>query len=213
MKIQNLDYRFVLVDAYKSLGLNEMDLAVLLVCDNILKEQPMLITPDVLALKMTYDLKTLDEVLVNLLNKGYLSYDSKGKTIITSIQPTLEKVASYVVKQFVKESKITVDENKEKAIENIYSKFENSLGRTLAPLEFEKIKEWIDQGVSEELILLSLEECKAKSSRITLRAIDKLIIKKLSEQEIAKEGYSSVTSTWKTPIDKTIDMLGKENDK
>ena len=40
-----------------------------------------------------------------------------------------------------------------KAIENIYSKFESSLGRTLAPLEFEKIKEWVSQGVSEELIL------------------------------------------------------------
>ena len=57
MKIQSLDYRFVLVDAYKALGLNEMDLAVLLVCDNILKEQPMLITADVLALKMKYDVK------------------------------------------------------------------------------------------------------------------------------------------------------------
>ena len=56
MKIQNLDYRFVLVDAYKALGLNEMDLAVLLVCDNILKEQPMIITSDVLDLKMTEDL-------------------------------------------------------------------------------------------------------------------------------------------------------------
>ena len=213
MKIQNLDYRFVLVDAYKTVGLNELDLAVLLVCDNILKEQPMLITADVLALKMTYDVKTLDEELVTLLNKGYLSYDSKGKTIITSIQPTLEKIASYVARQFIKESKITIDEEKEKAIENIYSKFESSLGRTLAPLEFEKIKEWVSQGVSEELILLCLDECKAKSSKVTLRAIDRLIIKKLSEKDIAKEGYSSASSTWKTPLDKTIDMLGKKDDK
>ena len=63
-----------------------------------------------------------------------------------------------------------------------FSKFESSLGRTLAPLEFEKIKEWVSQGVSEELILLCLDECKAKSSKVTLRAIDRLIIKKLSEK-------------------------------
>ena len=213
IKIHNLDYRFVLVDAYKALGLNEMDLAIILVCDNILKEQPMLITADVLALKMTYDVKTLDEELVTLLNKGYLSYETKGKTIVTSIQPTLDKLTSYVTKQFVKERKMDNDEQKEKAIENIYSKFESSFGRTLAPLEFEKIKEWISQGVSEELILLSLDECKEKNARVTIRTIDKLIIKKLMEQDIAKEGYSSASSSWKTPLDKTIDMLGKENDK
>ena len=39
-KINQIDYRYLLVDTYKSLGLNENDLALLLVVDYFLKESP-----------------------------------------------------------------------------------------------------------------------------------------------------------------------------
>ena len=37
LRIEHIDYRLILVDNYKSLGLSEYDLCVLLSIDNILK--------------------------------------------------------------------------------------------------------------------------------------------------------------------------------
>ena len=45
--LKQINYRYILVDSYKNLGLNENDLAVLLVTDNILKEEPMLVTNEI----------------------------------------------------------------------------------------------------------------------------------------------------------------------
>ena len=73
-KINQIDYRYLLVDTYKSLGLSENDLAILLVVDNILKEEPTLITAEILALKMNLDVKDIDKMLVSLMNRGYLEF-------------------------------------------------------------------------------------------------------------------------------------------
>ena len=52
LRIEQIDYRYFLVDNYKSFGLSEYDLCVLLSIDNILKKEKVLITADLLALKM-----------------------------------------------------------------------------------------------------------------------------------------------------------------
>ena len=52
-----------------------------------------------------------------------------------------------------------VMDNKEKQIEideNIYSIFENELGRTLSPLEYEKIKEMVT-SYGQELVVEALK--------------------------------------------------------
>ena len=59
-KINQIDYRYLLVDSYKSLGLSEEELALLLVVDNISREKPTLITGELLALKMNLDEKKLE---------------------------------------------------------------------------------------------------------------------------------------------------------
>ena len=64
-KINQIDYRYLLVDTYKSLGLNENDLAVLLVVDNILKETPTLVTSEILALKMNLDVNEIHYIIVS----------------------------------------------------------------------------------------------------------------------------------------------------
>ena len=60
LRIEHIDYRLILVDNYKSLGLSEYDLCVLLSIDNILKQEKVLITADLLALKMNLSIKDID---------------------------------------------------------------------------------------------------------------------------------------------------------
>lgn len=46
---------------------------------------------------------------------------------------------------------------KEKLFSNIFSTLERNFGRTIAPLEAEVIKSWIDSNISEELIVYAIQ--------------------------------------------------------
>ena len=53
--------------------------------------------------------------------------------------------------------------------------FEEQFGRPLTPMEFDSIKEWVQSGYSEEIILKALKEA-VKSQVLTLRYIEGILI-------------------------------------
>ena len=71
--------------------------------------------------------------------------NDKGKTIEeVNLDPLYDRLA--------------LNEKTENNNEDIYQLFESELGRTLSPMEYEKIKEWITSGNSNEMISLALKE-------------------------------------------------------
>lgn len=207
-KINQIDYRYLLVDTYKSLGLNENDLALLLVVDNILKETPQLVTGELLALKMNLDVKELDSILVSLVNRGFLEYSNleNSNTLVTSIAPTYKKLSENFIRDLITYNALEDNDNRKKSISNIYGTFEKELGRSLSPVELEKVREWISQGIEESMIIDSLHECMTKNKRVTIRSIDKIIVKRLSSKDLKEEGYSAVNEKWKKELEDTIDI-------
>ena len=74
-------------------------------------------------------------------------------------------------------SMITIDEvnsvsNSEES--NIFEIIEKEFGRTLSPMEYEIIKAWIDNGMSEELIKEAIKEA-TMNNVSNLRYIDKIL--------------------------------------
>ena len=207
-QINQIDYRYMLVDTYKSLGLNEYDLAVLLVVDNILKEAPTLVTSELLALKMSIGVKEIDSILVSLMNRGFLEYSNlpNSNSLVTSLSPTYKKIGDNFVRDLITYTSMEDNEDKKKSISNIYGTFEKELGRSLSPVELEKIREWISQGIKEEVIIDSLHECMTKNKRVTIRSVDKIIIKRLSSKDLKEEGYSAVYEKWRIDLEDTIDI-------
>ncbi len=58
---------------------------------------------------------------------------------------------------------IIIDEKENNEIDNsIFSIFEGELGRMLSPMEYEKVKEWVTSGNSNELIICALNEAVLK---------------------------------------------------
>lgn len=57
---------------------------------------------------------------------------------------------------------------------NIFALFETELGRTLSGLELERIKDWLHDGISEELIKEALKEAVMNNVR-NLKYIDRII--------------------------------------
>ena len=75
IRIVELNYRYILIEKYKVLGLSENELVVLLLVDNVSKESPTLITPEQLVLKMNLDEKEIDKILAGLHDKKFLSFE------------------------------------------------------------------------------------------------------------------------------------------
>lgn len=71
---------------------------------------------------------------------------------------------------------------KEEIDNSIFSVFEKELGRTLSPMEFEQIKEWITTGNSNELIICALREAVLNGVG-NLRYIDSIL------NDWRKKGY------------------------
>lgn len=57
------------------------------------------------------------------------------------------------------------EENKKISNLEIFTVFEQELGRTISPMEVEKIREWINDGFSEEIIREALKEAVFKNAR------------------------------------------------
>ena len=75
------------------------------------------------------------------------------------------------------------DKSEKEEIDNsIFSVFEQELGRTLSPMEFEQIKEWITSGNSNELIICALREAVLNGVG-NLRYIDSIL------NDWRKKGY------------------------
>ena len=79
--------------------------------------------------------------------------------------------------------------------ESVFSVFEGELGRLMSPMEYEKIKEWITSGNSNELIILALKEAVMKGVS-NFNYIDSILnnwkkkgIKNKSDIEKEKEQY------------------------
>ena len=112
-----------------------------------------------------------DEVLIaygNLINKKLIKViaDKDGFGKVT------EKVS---LDNFYNEIKSNYNnEEKQEAKTDIFSKFENTFGRTLSNIDYEIINAWMEKGFSEELILEALREAEYNGV-LNLRYIDKIL--------------------------------------
>lgn len=86
---------------------------------------------------------------------------------------------------------------------DIFSKFENEFGRSLSPIEYETINNWINNGISEETITSALKEA-VLNGVTNLRYIDKIIY------EWTKRSAMKETEEYKELFD--YDWLGASDE-
>jgi len=86
-----IDWRMILVDNYKKLGLNENELSIILVTNSLIQKGVDFITPDLIALKMTLDFNEIDSCFTNLLKKDIITLEGKEKLHV-SIEPLKKRL-------------------------------------------------------------------------------------------------------------------------
>ena len=141
----------ILINNYKNLKITDEELIIIIVLMSY--GEKVLYDPSELARIIDGNKRTIMKVIDNLSDKNILSLVIEKKNSKTyeyiSLENLYEKLFNIVISK---------KEDDEEIDNSVFSIFENELGRTLSPMEYEKIKEWINSGNNNELIICALRE-------------------------------------------------------
>lgn len=167
----------IIINNYKKLNITEEELIILIFIIDYgvdLEYNPIIFVQE-----LNIDKYKVLELINSLKEKNILTIlikkeNKKVSSEYISLQPLYDKIMNIVMDN--KEKQIEIDEN-------IYSIFENELGRTLSPLEYEKIKEMVT-SYGQELVVEALKEAVYNRAN-NLRYIETIL------SEWNKKGYKS----------------------
>ena len=203
MITEAIDFRFLLLENYKKLKINEQELATIFMIDHLISQGNPFVTQDLLSLKMTLDVQTIDSILAALLTKGYIAYISQDGKTVTTLDPLKKILYREFQLSLDKEEKDKDKKEINEQLENIYITFEKLLGRQLSPVEVSKIREWVSYGYSDEMIINALKEALSKGKK-SLRSVDKILLTWNSRDDRENEGVSTINENWDKDLAETI---------
>ncbi|MBB5173588.1 DnaD domain-containing protein [Texcoconibacillus texcoconensis] len=164
-----------LLKTYRTLGIDERELVLIIHIYSFLDEGVTFPTPDVLSERMTVDAMTCSSLLRSLVQKGVLEIkENNSEGIIEeaySLDPLYEKMAQHMLQEAEVE-KETAESTEEG---EIFQTFEQEFSRPLSPMELEMLSMWIDDdGHSPDIIRAALREA-VVSGKLNFRYIDRIL--------------------------------------
>ena len=152
-----------LIFNYKKMNITDSELIIIIY---LINQNNNIYNPKQISNDLNYTLNDVLEIINSLNDKNIIKIEMKKVNNIRgefiNLDMLYEKLA------------LSLTQKDDKKETNVYSIFENEFGRTLSPMEFEIINSWVDNGYSEELIVLALKEA-TYNGVSNLRYIDKII--------------------------------------
>ena len=198
-----IDFRYLLIENYKKLKINENELATIFVIDHLISQGNPFVTADLLSLKMSLNVRDIDQVLAKLITKGLFEYKKVGKQTVASLEPLKQKLYREFQIFLSKEEEEKTSKRITEELENIYQTFEKLLARSLSPVEISKIHEWVSYGYSDKLIIDALKEALSRGKK-TLRSVDKILLTWSQRDDIESDGHTPLSSEWDKNLEETI---------
>lgn len=198
-----IDFRFLLLENYKKLKISENQLAIVLMIDHLVSQGNPFITADLLSLKMSLDIKEIDNLLADLLTRGFVEYVTLNNKTVTSLNPLKEKLYREFQISISKENEAKGNAKINEELNNIFATFEQELGRQLSPLEISRIREWVALGYSDEIIINALKEAISQGKK-SLRSVDKILLSWAKREELESEGKTAIEDDWTKNLEETI---------
>ena len=216
MITEAIDFRYLLIENYKKLKINEKELATIFVIDHLISQGNPFVTADLLSLKMSLDIKEIDSILAKLITKGFYEYKTVGKQTVSSLEPLKQKLYREFQIFLSKDEEEKQSKRITEELDNIYLNFEKLLNRSLSPVEVSKIHEWVSYGYSDTLIIDALKEALSRGKK-TLRSVDKILLSWSQRDDLESEGHTPLNSEWDKNLEETIRIakipwVKKDND-
>ena len=159
-----IDYRYLLIEYYKKLRLSENEVCVILMIWQLLKQKNTLFTPDLLSMKMNLDAKEIDKILVALIERGFLQFDT-GKKIKVSLKPLERKLLKTLQEEMAEDDENRSNKEKVANFEKVVKTFEAEFKPSLSPLEKSLVSDWLTHGYDAETIIDAMRECLSKGKK------------------------------------------------
>ena len=140
----------------KELGLVDQEIYILLLIYVLKDVHVKMISPSLLVQYSSLSHKELDHVLSSLLKKKFI-FNRNGTIQLNRL-----------VERLLESKQEEVPEV------NLLDEFEKQFARALSPMEMDILKEWKEQGYSDERILLALKEA-VKSQILNFRYIEGIL--------------------------------------
>ena len=192
-----LDWRTLLIENYKSLGLDESDLAIILIIDRCKSSGQPLVTPELITLKHTMSCDEIDSRMESLMNRKIIAIRDCKDGLETSLQPLIDKMIANMVNEQARAVNKINDE--------IYTLLEKSFSRPLTPFEVSVVRSWFDNGEKIEKIKEAINVA-IFSNKKNINYIDSVLLEWKRRNDIADEGQSTVTSKWRKNLGETIEL-------
>ncbi|MBQ9266379.1 MAG: DnaD domain protein [Bacilli bacterium] len=182
-KITNVvNFTYLLVEFYKVLGLSENELAVILVIEHLSQQENDLITAPMISLKMNLSEKEIDEILAKLYTAKMLEIETRGNRTLTSLKPLQDMVYKAFQRSIFSEEEIEKDRELDEVRRRVLAEMEKLLNRTLSPIEVDRVNSWITEGVSEDIIMNSILDAKAKN-QTSINNVDRYILYRMRRED------------------------------
>lgn len=201
---ESVDFRYLLLEYYKKLGLTENEVLVLLMVNHLLNQKNDWITADMLSMKTNLKTKELDRILSDLVKRGFLEYVLESARV--SLEPISKTLWQLFALDVAKNNQNRLSAERAELLSEIYSYYEKRLGRTLSPFDKDQINQWLDDGYRVEQIRHALDDALAEG-RKTMKSVGKRLRLARAGEDIDREGYTLVGDNWDQDIAKTMEIV------
>lgn len=170
IKSKTISFSEELLSNYKLLKLNETECIILIFLYRKLDQHDNVLSIEQLQEKMTLTSDEISNIVIGLVNKGFIDIDMEDTTESFSIDKTIERLAKLLDTD---NSENSLKERQD-LLSQIVLYIETTFAKTLSPADLMIINNWIDLGYSyEEIQKAILDSLKAK--KMHLRYADAIL--------------------------------------
>ena len=166
-----ISFKEVLVLNYKKIGLNEIEAMIIILLYEQKKHTNNALSASSIEKYVTLDEKQLSEMIVNLVERGYIELLLENGQECFSLKPTIEKLG------LVLDQGDNVDYKEE--LKLIIADLEKHYNRPLNANELLIIRRWMTEEYSIELIKAAVTESYTKN-RLNVRFIDTILTNRIN---------------------------------
>lgn len=179
-----INFHSLLLQKYVLLGIDEIDVVILLHIDNLLRKKEK-VSPGFLKEHMQAEESTVNEHLLKLINNQFITLSLKGKKEVYSISATFQKLSDIMEEE---DKKISFTSQINDDIKQVVATYEQEFHKLPSAIDLELIRKWICEDKFSVNKISSAIMTALKNKKTSLQFVDVLLNKKEETSFIKDDG-------------------------
>ncbi|MFD0051642.1 DnaD domain protein [Actinomycetes bacterium NPDC127524] len=159
---------------YKTMGLNEQDVMLLMQLQNFIESGNGFPTPSQLSERMTFQESECLFLIQRLMQRGFIKIEEENTQSVGHESYSLEPFYEKMLECFLMTIKQQETGQEQEKSDNLYTVFEQEFGRPLSPFECETLAMWMEDEHHPDIIKAALRES-VISGKLNFRYIDRIL--------------------------------------